>query len=450
MNKNIVKFLKRIKAKGRYEHLALMNKFEFKSIEDCKAFQRRRLCKILQYSVQNVPYYREIFEKFQTSIDEENVFEVVKKFPILTKDLISKNFSKLKAENFSGHFYRNHSGGSSGQPADFLQDSSFNEENKATKIFFDKWAGREEGDFLLKIWGLQSDVLKGNQGLAGFIGENILNVKILDSFQMTHSKMLEYVDVINKKKPKVIEGYVHSIFEFAKFVKNKNIKIHFPDGIIAAAGTLHEDMKKTIEDVFGCKVFNQYGSRDAGLLAFSCDKQEGLHLNIFGSYCEVLDKDFKDCLPGQSGKVYITQLNNFVMPLVRYDIGDFVTLPVEGAEQCTCKRGLPLIKSIDGREVSVFKKKDGTIVPGEFFIHFVGVVFNKGYISKFQVIQEEYDRVVLRIVLEDVEGFNKHKQELEDSIKKVMGSDCAIFFEEVREIESLPSGKYLYTISKIK
>ena len=54
-----------------------------------------------------------------------------------------------------------------------------------------------------------------------------------------------------------------------------------------------------------------------------------------------------------------------------------------------------LIEKVIGRHMEVFKTKDGTIVPAEFFIHFVGVVYNKGYIDKFQLIQEDYDRIII-------------------------------------------------------
>jgi phenylacetate-CoA ligase len=183
-------------------------------------------------------------------------------------------------------------------------------------------------------------------------------------------------------------------------------------------------------------------------MACSCEKNEGLHLNIFNHYIEILNKELKDCGPGEIGKIYVTTLHNKIMPLIRYDIGD-IAVPAR-SKKCSCGRGMPLIKKVEGREMSMFKTKEGKLVPGEFFIHFVGVVFNKGYISKYQVIQKDFDEILIRVVISNRKMFNNYRAKIESSILNVMGEDCKIEWEFVEEIKPSKSGKYLYTISEIK
>jgi phenylacetate-CoA ligase len=128
------------------------------------------------------------------------------------------------------------------------------------------------------------------------------------------------------------------------------------------------------------------------------------------------------------------------MPFIRYEIGD---IGLRGEKW-------NYLKKIEGREMSVFKTEDGKVIPAEFFIHFIGVVYNKGYISKFQVIQEDYYLIKIKLVVINNEEFDKNKNIIEKSIKNVMGNECEVIWEIVADIENLPSGKYLYTVSKIK
>ncbi len=446
--KIIAQIALRIKSKGRYKYVNLMRDMEYKTSKECVELQKEKLFEIVSYSIKNVPFYRAIAKEQNIKLSKETILENIQSFPILRKQDLKRDFVNLKSEGYKGFFFKNTSGGSTGEPTTFLQGLESKETGKGSKIFFDKWVNKEGGDRVVKIWGSEREILQGTQGKDGFISEKILNIKTLNAFKMGNKEMNSFVNTINKEKPIVIEAYVQSIYELAKFIKRNKLKIHSPEGLIATAGTVYEEMKELVEEVFGCKVFNQYGSREVGLAAFSCEKQEGLHMNMFDQYIEILNEDMEPCLAGETGRVYITTLNNYAMPLIRYDMGDFAT--VSKKSKCSCGRGFPLIEQIEGREMSVFRTKEGGIVPGEFFIHFIGVVFNKGFISKFQAIQEDYNCIIIKVVVENEEQFDKEKKKIIDSIKKVMGNECKVKFEVVSEIKPLESGKYLYTLSKVE
>jgi phenylacetate-CoA ligase len=448
MKKYIAQILTRIRSKGRYRHLSLMKEYEYKHISECRNLQKELLYNILKYSLNNVPYYMEIGRINDIQISKDNIFNDIKKFPILSKGILRTNFDDLKSETFEGDYYKNTSGGSTGEPVIFLQDILYNEKGKGSKIFFYEWAGRKDGEKMIKLWGSERDILVGTQGIDGWIMENILNIKLLNSFRMSESDMKKYVEIIDKEKPKIIEAYVQSIYELSKFIKNNSLKVYSPKGIITSAGTLYPEYAKLIEEVFRTKVYNRYGSREVGDMACSCEKDDRLHLNIFNQYIEILDNNLEPCKPEEIGHVYVTTLDNYIMPLIRYQIGD-MAIPARN-EQCSCGRGLPLIEKVVGRQMDVFKTKDGRIIPGEFFIHFIGVVYNKDFISKFQVIQKDYAFVIIRLVLKDEAKFNSYKNQIVDSIRVVMGNECKVEFEFVNDIKPTKSGKYLYTISEIK
>ncbi len=111
---------------------------------------------------------------------------------------------------------------------------------------------------------------------------------------------------------------------------------------------------------------------------------------------------------------------------------------------------MPLIKEVVGREMSVFRTRQGKVIPGEFFIHFIGVVYNKGFIKKFQVIQKDYEYILIKLICSNRKKFGIYRNKIIEAIKKVMGSNCIIKFDFVNEIQPTKSGKYLYTISELK
>ncbi|AKB24330.1 Phenylacetate-coenzyme A ligase [Methanosarcina sp. MTP4] len=448
MNSVVARAITKAISKGRYEHLSIIKDYEYKSIPECRELQKELLFNILNYSLKTIPYYREFASKENIKISKNSIFEDIKKFPAMTKNLLSENFDVLKSDTFDGSYIKNTSGGSTGEPVTFLQDMSHREKGKAFKLFLDEWAGRIEGEKMVRLWGSERDIIKGHDGINGWVNENLLNIKMLNSFKMLESDMAKYVEIINQEQPKIIEAYAQSIYELSKFIKSNDLNVFSPNGIITSASTLYSDNKKLIEEVFGTKVFNRYGTREVGDVACSCDKDEGLHLNIFNQYVEILDDDLEPCEAGKIGKVYVTTLNNYVMPLIRYQIGD-MAIPAKN-EQCSCGRGLPLIETVVGRQTDVFRMKDGRVIPGEFFIHFIGVVYNKDYISKFQVIQKDYDFVLIKLVLKNEVQFNCYKEDIIKSIKYVMGQDCKVEFEFVEDIEPTKSGKYLYTINEVK
>ena len=203
-------------------------------------------------------------------------------------------------------------------------------------------------------------------------------------------------------------------------------------------------MRNLIEEVFKTRVFNRYGSREVPALACSCRENNELHENIFTRYIEILDKNLKPCRPGHIGEVYVTTLNNYSMPLIRYKILD-MAVPSK-KKQCSCGRGMPLIEKVVGRTVNLFKTKKGELIDG---LYFNTTIWKRKWAHSYQIIQEDYDSVLYKVKINEKPGESELK-EIESSVKRVMGKDCSVKFEFVDKIEPTKSGKHLYTISKIK
>jgi len=443
-----------LKDRRRFDLCNNLEKLQWLSQVDIIKSQNKRLAKLLMHAYLKVPYYRNIFTKNNIiSRSGEILLDKFKQIPLLNRETLLGKFDSLKSTDISSRkWYYNTSGGSTGIPVKFIQDYMYAAWRDAVKMIFNRWANFSLGDKSIKLWGSERDLFVGRETLRVSARMWLQNITMLNAFLMTPSKMRNYVEIINRSKPSLIYAYVESLYELSHFIRGENLRIHSPQSIITSAGTLFPEMRRTIEDVFKSTVFNRYGTREMGDIACECEMHKGLHISPLTHYVEILNKDGSNTLPGELGEIVITCLTNYSMPLIRYRIGD---MGIWQDEKCSCGRNWPLLANVSGRVTDTFIRRDGSIVSPEYLIHLIGVVLNKGWIKRFQVVQEDYSIILIKIALK-VQGkdplklYEKEINEVTQKIKLVMGEECDVQYEFPDEILATSSGKYRYVYSKIE
>jgi len=248
------------------------------------------------------------------------------------------------------------------------------------------WAGYEVGDKVALIWR----ILPGLNRSFNFKLENLMRRhKILNILNISEESMELFARNMHNLQPDFIRGYAGSTNIFATYLsQNDHFKIR-PRAVFTSCETLFPHYRKTIEETFNCKVFDYYGSSETSHLAAQCGQHEGLHITEENFILEVVKND-ESVSPGEEGKVLVTNLNSFAMPFIRYDIGDLGKI---FPDTCTCGRNLSLFKPI-GRDYEYFVDSDGSFTSLCDF----QTVFEDLPIKDFQVVQENYDEIVVRIV----------------------------------------------------
>jgi phenylacetate-CoA ligase len=217
-----------------------------------------------------------------------------------------------------------------------------------------------------------------------------------------------------------------------------------PKGIISSAQSLPDASRRSIEEAFGCRVFDKYGSREFSGIAYECDAHEGHHVVGEGYIVEVV-KDGQPAAPGEIGEVVITDLNNLCLPFIRYRIGDLAEAMDPGA-LCPCGRGLPRIGKIEGRVQSIIIGSKGQYVPGTFFAHVL-----KDYdhaIRQFQIVQEQRGSIVFKVV-RGKRYSDTILAEVLATLHRFLGEDLTIQVELVENIDMVRTGKRLATVSRL-
>ena len=428
------------------EYYKKLKEHQWNTVEENQEIQRKKLYKLIKYANQNIPYYKKIIKEYDIQFSEDTIFKDIKKFPILTKDIIRNSFDELYKFR-DNTYYRNTSGGSTGEPVIFYQDRNYLEWEIAAKILFNEWAGRKIGEPMVKLWGSLRDVLSSGEGFKGYLRQQLYGVTILSSSRMAEKDMYRYVQRINNTKPRLIFAYTNSINKFACFIQKHHLSIYSPKAIMTSAGVLYPEVRAQIEKVFQAPVFNRYGSREVGDIACNCKTSPGLHLIPDIHYVEIVDENGKEVKPGEPGEIIITSLTNYTMPLIRYKIGDRGIL---SNKDCNCEHGLPLLEKVVGRITGNFKNKLGDYISGGLFFSLFYFIEN---IKQFQIIQEAIDYISINLVLIDktkLKDMDKDFKEINKIIRKAMGNDTKIKYNIINEIKPSPSGKYMYSFSRVK
>ena len=402
------------------------------------------LIRLLRHAHDNAPYYTEILGRAGVVNSKEVNLSRFSEIPMLTKEIIRKHFDRLVSKDYTHRKrYYNSSGGSTGEPTRFIQDSLYDKWGNATSYYYYKDILGIELDSCKKVilWGSERDLFTGSMGWKARFANWVTNTLPLNSFVMMKESMQRYVETINSYKPDLIRGYASSLYELCNYVQKEKLRIHTPKVVISSAEKLTNEMRTRLEEVFGTKVYDFYGSRETSNIAGEC-REGPMHIFSFNNYVEILDNQNLPVCEGQEGRVVITSLHNYSMPFIRYEIGD---MAVQGPSKCTCGNPLPTLRKITGRVTNHFIREDGALVSGAALT----LTFNlKDWVKNFRIIQEDYSKVRILIVPEgDVIEYDQ--RDIENKLRFIMGQDCQVFWEFVDEIPRTPQGKYLYTQSLI-
>lgn len=431
--------------KRRMKYFHYLMKMQHLPRVEIEKIQRHRLFKLLQYAQREIPYYSKIMGGMK--IDEEHIVELLRDLPMLTKDIIRDRFNELHKIRDGVSTYRNTSGGSTGEPVLLMQDRDYSDWNEASKLLVEGWAGYFPGLSKIVLWGADRDMESGNLNVLQKLSRNLLNSRMLNSYRISDDNMGEFVACTNYHKPHTILAYVESIDDIARYIEKRTIFCFSPHAIITAAGTLFDEVRRRLEEVFDCSVYNNYGSREVGGIAFSCHNDEGLHVLPFTQFVELLKPDGSLCTKeGEEGEVVITLLTNYTMPLIRYRIGDRAVL---GPRSCDCGIKFPLLKEVQGRISDIIVTPDGNHMDAHLFNH---LFFFKPWLKRYQVVQEQEDCIKIKIELSSVADAKQlclaDQKEISERINEISKA-LKIRYEIVEMVEKTLTGKYRYVVSRL-
>jgi phenylacetate-CoA ligase len=214
-----------------------------------------------------------------------------------------------------------------------------------------------------------------------------------------------------------------------------------PRMLITSSEVLDDGLKRRVLADLDVELFNFYVSREFAELASDCRAHEGLHVNADQLILECLDDDGQQTEPGKPGVVVVTSLYGYVMPFIRFRLGDVCT-PVEG--HCSCGSTFPLISAPLGRQDDVLRMPSGKILST---INLGVIVKTVDGVYQYRYTQESLDHFVLQLVLWKHPGEERLAQ-VREQVLEYLGEAVTLDLEIV---DHLPEdrGKFRRFISKL-
>jgi phenylacetate-CoA ligase len=154
--------------------------------------------------------------------------------------------------------------------------------------------------------------------------------------------LADQVDWLQREDPAYLVASPRDVLALAREFQARDLKLPSLRGVQSLGGGLSAEARNACREAWGVPLAHIYRAEEMGPLALQCPEHEHFHVQSEQALVEVLDEQGMACAPGETGRVVATPLNNFAMPLIRYEVGE----TAEVGAPCACGRGLPVLTRI--------------------------------------------------------------------------------------------------------
>ncbi|MDY6778793.1 MAG: AMP-binding protein [Candidatus Nanohaloarchaea archaeon] len=383
------------------------------SEEELYELKNERLRYTVEYAWENSDFYRELMEEEGLEPADFETVEDLEKLPVVEGEDILENQPPQTREYWFKNERANtrrpfNTSGSTGQPK-----TVFYSYDEMERTYDDvrrglEHLGVEEGDKAVNYFpfvGLNISCM-GNEG-----GMEELNIETIPISNTPFPTDVE-AGILRSHAPRsddtsyVMLGLPSHVDSKGKDLKNQGMSPEEfgIDTIILAGEPVSENRKEHIAETYQADVYEFLGSTEAGASAYECVERSGkLHLMEDSVHHEVLDPESREPVEtGKEGELVVSRLlhpgEESSMPLLRYNLGDLVTIHEQDGE-CGCKLG-------GGRLIETPKRDEWSFILGAVNVdpvYFEDSIFSheelKEEVREFQ-LQVDYDEETGRDVLD--------------------------------------------------
>ncbi len=424
-------------------HLAAFERSQFLPPEEIRALQLARLQALVAHAYRACPFYRERFDRAGLAPQDIRRLEDLQALPPVERREVQEQRDRMVATGWpAADLVVNSSGGSTGAPVSFFLDRERLRSRHAATIRHNRWAGYDVGDKAALLWSTQTDAPE--RGWRAWLRHTLVYPQLwLNAANLSEEKMDAFHKAIHQFRPRVLLAYAGCVALFARWLRAEGREPYRPHAVITSAETLTDADRHLVEETFGCRVFNRYGSREVSVIASECPEHSGLHVMAEGLYVEVVRGD-EHAAPGEPGAILVTDLLNHAMPLIRYRIGD-VGSWMPGT--CPCGRGLPRLAAVNGRVSDFLVGADGRVVSGTWILQ--KLLAQRISLGQMQIRQKRAGQILYRLKPGAAFDPTPDLEYVVRESRRHLGDDTVVEWEFVENLPSEPSGKFLFCRSEV-
>lgn len=432
--------------------LALLYQFEqtqWWSPDEIMEMQFRQLDVVLKHARATVPFHAARLQKLGLPRSDGLTIEDWQRLPILTRRDIQDAGDDLYSTDVPathGRVSEIHSSGSTGRPVRALR----------TRLSLLMWSAFTMRDHLWQRRDLRGKFAAIRNSTPGrdsypdgsrfrYWGSSNRAFDTGPAFSLNITcSMTEQADWLSRVNPDYLLTHPTNIHRLADHCKAHGIKLPNLKQVQVISEILRPETRLAVREAWGVEVTDLYSTREVGYIAIQCPDHEHYHVQSEGALVEIVDDRGRACKPGEVGRILVTPIHNFAMPMLRYEVGDFGEL----GEPCPCGRGLPVIKRILGREQNMLVLPNGekrwTLLSDGNIRDFLAIA----PIRQYQFVQKTTEIIELRLVVA-----RKLKKAEEKKIVKWMTAKLetpyTVKFSYFDDIPRSKAGKFQDFISEV-
>jgi phenylacetate-CoA ligase len=432
----------RLRGRGSVrERLRWLETTQWLPPKDLAELQDAKLRKLVEHCHRTVPYYREVMAERGLAPKDIQSTADLPKLPLLTRNILAKRRQDLlSSEADRATLQENYSSGSTGVRAQFQQDLNFRAWMRAHQLRTYQWCGRWRlGEPFVLLWG--SEIYWSFKNLIDRVENAISNRREINTFRLSRELIARFVRELAAFRPALVSTYSNAMHLIAREAERQGVKIA---GLRAVQGTsepLPQALRDHVARIFDCEIYDKYGMRETNIVSHESPAHDGMCIQVENVCVEFL-RDGKACAPGEQGRIVVTALNNFAMPLLRYETSD-IGGPIAGVS--TAGLGLPRMTHVAGREQDLILTPRGDHIDAYFFSY---LFMRFAEIHWFQVIQTELERLHIRVYAPD--GLSKATTtEIRERLEHHAGSAFAIELDVLAEMPDSATGKFRLCVNEL-
>lgn len=428
---------------GIKKRLNYLNETQYLSPNEIKKIQLNKLNSLMHHAYKTVPYYQRIFSEFNLKPDDINCTEDLEKLPLLTREILLNHQEELISSHADFSTLKvNSSSGSTGRRAVFKQDENFRLWMRAHQLRTYQWCNQwDVGQKFILLWG--SEIYWSAKSFQDKCINFFSNRREFNTFRLSSDTIKSFISALSSFDPVLISSYANALYLIAMEAEKQGLVLPSLKSIQTTSEPMPPVMRKRIEHVFHCDVFDKYGSRETNIVSHESPTHDGMLIQSENVVTEFLNHEGKACQSNETGKVVLTTLNNFSMPLIRYETSDLAT-PLAGYSSCGF--GFPRMSPVSGRKQDLIYTPEGDYIDSYFFSY---LFMQCEKIHWFQVVQHEYESLEILIfspVGIELDELNK----MQERIHHHTGYRFKIYFHRISDMPESPTGKFRLCVSKLK
>lgn len=382
----------------QYEYL---KSTEWLSRKDLQSIQLESAERFLRFCGEHSPYYKKVFRESGFNAARFSAVSDLSVLPELDKATLIRENSAIHTHGLNEKFRLAETSGTSGEALAFYRNERWDSLNRAALMRSYDWYDIKPWDKNGYLWGYNLSAFQTKK------------VALLDAIQ-NRFRLFRYSEPEIRKfchklqSSSYISGYSSMVYEVAKCVNELELG---PLPLKMVKGTsemildaYHPEARRA----FGRNITSEYGAAEAGLIAFECPAG-GIHVNIENVILE----------QNMDGELLVTNLASYSFPVIRYRLGDVVTL---SDEICSCGRNHPVLKSILGRKGANVVGNRQTYPALTFYYVFKNLALEKNILLNYKAVQQSKGQV--DIYIED-KASQQHQKDIELQLSRYFGDDVA-------------------------